>query len=226
MALPAFFYTPDRLIRQAMRDAGRLQFGEEPTWERLSDAMDRLADLIITFQTDGIKLQQNQIHQITLVAGTTAYSVTSPRALRALEGWYVRTDGSRTPLNLLSQTEYYNLGNLTQQGQPTAFFPERTTTGVTARLWLAPNATAAAGGSVYLLIQKEPTAPVEFDETLAFAPEAFMALRWGLADELSSGQHELIVARCERKAREFKERLEAWDVEDASTFFTYSAERR
>lgn len=223
MALPAFFYTPDRLIKAAMRDAGRLQSGAEPTWEQMSDALDRLADLIIVFQTDGIKLQQNYIHQVTLVAGTAAYTITSPRALRAIEAWYVRTGGSRSPITLISQSEYYNLGNLTHAGVPVQFFPERTQLGVTARLWPVPNAAAVAGGSAYFLIQKEPTAPVELDETLAFAPEAFMALRWGLADELASGQHELIVSRCERKAREFKEKLEAWDVEDASTFFTYNS---
>ena len=47
-----------------------------------------------------------------------------------------------------------------------------------------------------------------------------MGLRWALADELSTGQPQAIMDRCERKATAYRQALEDWDVEDAPTSFT------
>ena len=56
------------------------------------------------------------------------------------------------------------------------------------------------------------------DET-AFPLEWSMGLRWGLADELATGQPQAIMDRCERRATAYREKLEDWDVEDAPTSF-------
>jgi hypothetical protein len=57
------------------------------------------------------------------------------------------------------------------------------------------------------------------DETMNFPNEWRIALRWGLADELATGQPQAIMDRCERRAAMFKAALEDWDVEDAPTRF-------
>ena len=57
------------------------------------------------------------------------------------------------------------------------------------------------------------------DETISFPVEWFLALRWGLADELSSGQPALIMDRCAGKATSYRLALEDWDVEDTPTRF-------
>ena len=41
----------------------------------------------------------------------------------------------------------------------------------------------------------------------------------GLADELATGQPQPIMQRCEAKANQYRQALEDWDVEDASTSF-------
>ncbi len=46
-----------------------------------------------------------------------------------------------------------------------------------------------------------------------------MALRWGLADDICTGQPGEIMRRCAERAKAYREALEDWDVEDAATQF-------
>lgn len=219
MALPDYFHTAERIIRQALLDTGRLQFGSDPSPEAYQDARDRLADLIHTAQVDGIKLWLNNLRTVTLVADQASYDFASPRELRVVGGWYVLTTGNRRPLNQRSWEDFYGLGDLTQTGVPTDFFVNKQQEQLTVTLWQIPTAQAATDGSVELLCQTQPTAPVELSDELGFPVEWYMYLRWGLADELSTGQPEAIVSRCEKRAAHFKAKLEDWDVEDGSTDF-------
>lgn len=225
MSLPTHFHTPGRLIRLALKDAGRLQTGADPSAEVLADAMGRLADLINTYQTQGLKLWLNSILEVPLVAGTAAYTlgpagaIISTKPLRAPEGWYVSTAGNRRPLNPLALRDYYALGNLTTTGTINAYLVDKQQANLVVRFWPVPDATTAAGGAVELLLQQQATAPSSLDETIAFPVEWYLALRWGLADELATGQPAVIMDRCERKAREYRRLLEDWDVEDASVTF-------
>jgi hypothetical protein len=222
MTLPAYFHTPGRLIRLALKDAGRLQTGADPSAEVLSDAMGRLADLINTYQTQGLKLWLNSILEVPLVAGTSTYtigpagSVAMTKPLRAPEAWYVRTDGNRRTLNQLALRDYYNLGTNTSTGAINSYLIDKQLTNLVARFWPVPDATTAADGAVELLIQQQAVAPSNLDEAVAFPVEWYLALRWGLADELATGQPALIMDRCERKAQQYRRLLEDWDVEDAS----------
>ena len=53
-----------------------------------------------------------------------------------------------------------------------------------------------------------------------FPIEWRIALRWGLADELATGQPQSIMDRCQQRAISYRTMLEDWDVEDAPTRFT------
>ena len=119
---------------------------------------------------------------------------------------------------MLSWNEYYRLGNLTSSGVTNSFFVDKQATNLLVRLWPVPD-TVTAAGTIELLIQGQALAPTELDETISFPIEWFMALRWLLADELSSGQPAVIMDRCAGKAAFYRQALEDWDVEDASTKF-------
>ncbi len=222
MTAPADLYTPDRLIRQALRDCGRLQYGSTPPSEAVDDALMRLNDIINTWQTQGLKLWLNEIRTLTLVEDQASYTLgpdASPattKATRIISGWYVSSDDKRRPLTPLSWTEYYNLGDLVTSGAVNSYFVDKQATNLVVKLWSPPDATAATG-TVDLLAQGPATAWTEVDGDVAFPVEWFQALRWGLADELCSGQPQLIMERCERKAMMYRELLEDWDVEDAPT---------
>jgi hypothetical protein len=222
MTAPVDLYTPDRLIRQALRDCGRLQFGSTPTSEQVDDAQSRLADIINTWQTQGLKLWLNSIVSLTLVEDQVSYTIgpaASPattKAARILAGWFVSADDARRPLHPLSWTEYYNLGQHTTSGAVNSYFVDKQLLNLVVKLWSPPDATAALG-TVELLRQELAVAWTELTSDVAFPVEWFQALRWGLADELCSGQPQLIMERCERKAMMYRELLEDWDVEDTST---------
>jgi hypothetical protein len=225
MSAPANHYTVERLIRQALMDAGRLQRGANPSAEVLVDAVSRLIDHIAMLQTQGLKLWLNRIlttstapGQNELVLGPSG-SLIPAKPTRVLEGWIVGPAGDRTSLGApLALAEYRSLGNLTMAGRPTAFHAEKGLTDLRVRLWPVPTAVE----TLELLIQEQAVTPPDLNSPASFPIEWYTALRWILADDLSSGQPAIIMERCERKAREFRAMLEDWDVEDAPTRFTMS----
>jgi len=224
MPAPASLHTPLRMIKQALKDCGRLQTGDEPTGEVIADALGRIGDLINFWQTQGLKLHLNRLQSITPVAGTALYtlgpggSLMTVKPTRVLEGWRVTTAGARMPLNALSWNQYYRLGNITTAGQTNSYFVDKQSTDLLVRFWPVPDATTALD-TFELLVQAQATAPTELDETISFPIEWYLALRWALADELSSGQPAVIMDRCAGKAVSYRQALEDWDVEDAPTSF-------
>ena len=224
MAAPASLYTPLRMIRQALKDCGRLQTGEEPKGEVLADALERINDLINFWQTQGLKLWLNSVQSITPVAGTALYTlgpagaILSAKPTRVIEGWRVTSTGQRTPLTSLSWNEYHRLGNLTTPGYTNSYFVDKQAANLLVRFWPVPD-TAVATGTLELLLQTQSAAPTELDETISFPVEWYLALRWALADELASGQPAIIMDRCAGKANFYRQALEDWDVEDTPTRF-------
>ncbi len=222
MTAPTDLYTPNRLIRQALRDCGRLQYGSTPPPEAVEDALSRLNDIINTWQTQGLKLWLNSTVTVTLVADQASYTLgpaaspASDKPARILGAWYVASTGARRPLSPLSWTDYLSLGNLTTTGSVNSYFVDKQQLNLVVKFWSVPT-TAEAAGTVQLLRQEMASAWTELDDDVAFPVEWFQALRWALADEMCSGQPQLIMERCERKAMMYRQLLEDWDVEDVST---------
>lgn len=221
MPAPATIHTPLRMVSQALRDCGRLQTGDEPTGEVIADALGRIGDLINFWQTQGLKLHLNRLQSLTPASSVTlgpGGSIMAVKPTRVIDGWRVDASGNRTPLNLLSWNQFYRLGNLSEVGVTNSYFVDKQATDLVVKFWPVPD-TLTALGTFELLVQAQATAPIELDETISFPVEWYLALRWGLADELSSGQAAVIMDRCANKAAMYREALENWDVEDASTSF-------
>ena len=85
--------------------------------------------------------------------------------------------------------------------------------------WLVPDSTAALG-TAHLIIQAQAPNFVQLTDQSSFPQEWAIALRWGFADEICTGQPQAIMDRCEKRAATYRAMLEDWDVEDASTRFT------
>lgn len=221
MTAAANLNTAERLIRQALRDAGRLQVGQTPTPEVYADMQSRMYDIINTWQTQGLKLWLNVTQSITLVIGTASYtlgpagSIMALKPLRVLGGWVVSSDGNRRPVTSISLTDYRNFGNLTTAGEVVSFVVEKQTNDLVLRVWPVPSIAR----TFEVLLQRQAVSPTELDDRVELPIEWYMALRWALADDSATGQPALIMDRCERKAREYRRLLEDWDVEDAPTQF-------
>jgi hypothetical protein len=209
-----------------MDNAGLLQEGANPNSEQYAKYMPRLNDLVNVWQTEGIKLWTLAMLQVTLVAGQGTYvlpagsvdSVVTSKPLEVLEGYFADQNSIWRPLDKLSWNTYDNLSNPTQQGAVTGFFANKQQTQMQVTTWLVPDATAALG-TLQLLIQQQITNVVSTIDTINFPREWFMALHWGLADEICTGQPDAIVQRCQQRAMMYKDKLEEWDQEVVSVFF-------
>lgn len=232
MTTPAM-NTPNGVICDAYQDAGLIGDQQEPTSEQYAKGMRRLRDLINVFQIAGLKLWVNVDTPITLVANTAVYAlgptaaggtVNMTKPLRVLEAYYLYASTQvRRPLTVMAWRDYLLLGQAgtisSSQGTVVQYFVDKQATLLNVTLWQCPDATEIANGNVHLLLQTQITNPTMLNETIQFPEEWRMALRWGLADDLATGQPETIMARCAQKAASFRMALEDWDVEDAPTSF-------
>lgn len=226
MAGSTNFNTPDRIIRMAMKDAGFLQEGEDPTNEEFADNLNRLNDIINFEQTQGLKLWLQYDLEIPLVAGQAMYSlgpggdVDMTKPTRILDnGYYLDTSGFRRNLILMSRDEYMRRSNPYSQGAISSYFPDKQQNSLDVTMWLVPDSQAATG-TVHVLIQQQVQNLVSLNDEMNFPQEWFMWLRWALASDICTGQPQAVVDRCTAFAEGYRMALEAWDVEDAATIFT------
>lgn len=225
VALSLNFNTADRIIRVAMRNAHLLQKGEDPDSEDYADYLLRLDDMVNMWQTQGIKLWLNVLQTIPLVAGVANYAlgpgglITAAKPMRILEGYYFTPQGVSRPLDPLSWNTYGNLSTKAQQGAITGYFVDKQVNNLVVSFWLTPDATAALG-VVKLLTQVSVGNSINLTDTVNFPIEWFLALQWGLADEMATGQPQQIADTCRSKALLYRQALEDWDVEDAPITFS------
>lgn len=216
--------TPISIISDAYQDAGLLQLGQEPSSEQIVVGMGKLTDLINYRQTKGLKLWLNVDTSVTLVAGQGTYTfgpsgtVEMVKPLRVIEAYYRDLNGIRRPLTVLSWDDYIRLSQINTTGAINSYFVNKKQTELSVFFWLVPDATAATG-TAHLLLQTQVTNFISVTETMNFPIEWSLALRWGLADELATGQPQAIMDRCQMRAETYWAALEDWDVEDAPTQF-------
>lgn len=217
--------TPGNIIASAMRDAGLLQLGDEPSSEHLAQHMVRLNDMANMWIIQGLKLWLLADTAVTPVAGQQKYTfkpsgdVNMTKPLRVLQGYYLDSTGTtRRPIYPLSWDEWLRLSTVTQTGQVSQFFVDKQQTELDVYMWLIPDATAAAG-RIHLLLETQVTNVISLTDTVAFPIQWTLALRWGLADEICTGQPQAIVERCATRAGVYRDALEGWDVEDTGTSF-------
>jgi len=217
--------TPISIINDAYFDAGLTQEGQAPNSEQIVSGMRKLTDLVNLMQTQGLKLWLNVDTPVTLAAGQGTYTfgpagtVAMTKPPRVVDGWYADANGIRRPLIPLSWNEYARLSIINQQGQINSYFVDKKQSVLSVFFWLIPDTTAATG-TAHLLLQQQVTNFVTVTETMNFPIEWRIALRWGLADELATGQPQVIMDRCQQRAISYRTMLEDWDVEDAATRFT------
>lgn len=218
------FNTPDRIIRQAMENAGLIQDGDDPTSEQFAKYSNRLNDIINHIQTQGLKLWVQIDQPVTLVAAQATYQlkpsgdVNMTKPMRVLQAYFLDTASTRRPLIPLSWDEYTRLSQTTQQTAINSYFVDKQPTSLNVTFWPTPDVTAATG-TAHLILQQQITNFTGITDGLNFPQEWFLYLSWALADEISTGQPQAIMDRCSARATIYRLQLEDWDVEDPSTTF-------
>ena len=216
--------TPISIIQDAYFDAGYLAEGDTVSGEQIVSGMRRLTDMINLWQTQGLKLWLNVDTAVPLVSGQGTYSfmpggdIDMAKPLRGIQAYYRDPNGIRRPLVVLAWDDYLRLSQINQVGQINSYFVNKMQTQLSIFFWLIPDATAATG-TAHVLLQTQVTNFISVTETMNFPIEWRIALRWGLADEMSTGQPQAIMDRCQQRAQTYRAALEDWDVEDAPTRF-------
>jgi hypothetical protein len=228
MTTPTTFSAAERIITYAYRDAGIIGRTANPTSDQLADGLNRLNDLINLWQTQGIKLWLLADTSVTLVVGQKKYAlapsgdVVMTKPLKVIQAYYLSAELVRRPLSVLAWEEWLRLSQTSTQGAVNSYFVDKQATHLDVSLWPTPDSQAATG-TVQLLLQHQVQNFVGLRADMNFPMEWAIALRWGLADDLATGQPQEIVERCERRATAFRQALDDWDVEDASVKFVPDA---
>jgi hypothetical protein len=215
------------IIKDAMMDAGYLQEGQDPNSEQLSTNLRRLCDIINLWQTEGIKLFLHQEVAVPLLVGINSYTVnpsggTFPQKnLKIIQGRVQGPSLDRRTINALSWQEW-NMLSQASSGVVTGYFVDKQATSLVVKVWNTPDAQEALN-SMVLLVLTQASNPFNLEADVSFPQEWRIALRWGLADDICTGQPAELMARCDRRAQTFKAVLEGWDVEDTSTTFAVAS---
>lgn len=215
------------IINDAMHDAGLLSEGDEPNSEQLATNMRRLNDIVNLWQTQGLKLFLLEDLSVTLTANKAEYTfgptgdVIMVKPSRVLQAYVLLTVGkTRRPLVVLSWDEWMRLSQTEDNaGAINSYFVNKQADLLHVTFWNTPDAEEATN-TAHLLMQVAAPNQANLEATTQFPQEWRIALRWGLADDIATGQPQAIMDRCSARAMAYREVLENWDVEDAPTRFT------
>lgn len=186
---------------------------------------------------DAYYQQESRIAATAMVAGTTyvitalgtttftsygalanAVGVTFTATAAGTGTGTVSATNTRRPLNPMAWADYIRLSQTVNTGAINSYFVDKQATAFRVFFWLTPDATAATG-SAHLVVRKQVTNFISVTETMNLPVEWRIALRWGLADEVCTGQPQAIMDRCQQRAAMYRQALEDFDVEDVPVRF-------
>lgn len=215
------------IIEDAMHDAGLLQEGDRPNSDQVATNLRRLTDIINLWQTQGLKLFLQEEINVPLITGQTQYvlgpvgpAVVMDRPPRILSGYITQaTSNIRRPLVILSRDEWDRLSQVSgNDGTINSFFVDKQSVQTNLNVWPPPDSVEVLNTATFLMQIQAPN-PAFLTDKSGFPQEWRIALRWGLADDICTGQPQSVQGRCQEKAKAYREALEDWDVEDAPTSF-------
>ena len=217
------------VIQKAYQNAGKIPRGGTPSSGQQADGLSTLTDIVAFEGTKGLKLWLETEVAVTPVANQQLYSFypsgTAPqvRPYRVKEASYTDSGGSVRNLDSISRQEWTGQPNRSGTGAITQYFVEKLYDRLNVYLWLTPDSVAATGTLLFVLAN-QPTAPLLVSSDTMFPAEWALFLQWRLAQEVGTGMPQEIVARCDQMTAMYREQLEAFDVEDAATYFTVNTQ--
>lgn len=149
-----FEFDIGQICLQAYRDAGLVSVYQGLNESQSSAARDVLQRIVNGSQAKGLFARVVEFVNVTLVAGTWAYtlsasvldvigdamfipvgqSVTAPPSTSAT---------SETAIQMVQRDRWNNISNKATTGRPTLYYPHRTASTVELRLWPVPSSTEA-----------------------------------------------------------------------------------
>ena len=226
-----FSVTRNDIITSALRVLGVIEIGSQPDAATIENASLVLNMMMKDWQTDGIKLWTITEYTLPLIQNKTTYNIGSDssndlvkdKPLRLIQS-FLRNDSVSPaidiPMTIISQQEYNILGSKYSTGMTNSVYYMPYNTYGTLTVFLTPDTSTATNYNLHLTVQRPIQDITAANQTFDFPSEWYQALRWGLAGELAAEYGlDQKAAMIIQRAEQYKQRLMAWDVENASTFF-------
>jgi hypothetical protein len=227
-----FSITRNDLISASLRGLGVLEESAQPTANMIENASLVLNMMLKDWMTDGIKMWTIDEYTLPLVSGQTdytigpsiSYNLNKDKPLRLIQAFLRNTSVSPyvdQPLIIISQQEYNFLGSKFSTGTSNSVYYWPYVDYGKLKVFLTPDSNTASNYEIYLTVQRPIQDINKANETFDFPSEWYQALRWGLASELilDYGVPDQKSVLITQRAQMYKERLAAWDTENASTMF-------
>lgn len=227
-----FSVTRNNIIEASLRLLGVLEEGAQPTAQAIENASMVLNMMLKDWMTDGIKLWTIHEMVIPLVNNQTSYTigpasgndVIADKPLRLIQSFLRNISVSPPvdlPMTIISEQEYNILGAKKNTGTINTVFYKPYLNHGELKVFLTPNQNTVQNYELHINVQKPIQDITTANQTFDFPSEWFQCLRWGLAAELV-GDYGLPLDKAAAfitRSEQYKERLMAWDIEWASTFF-------
>jgi hypothetical protein len=214
------------IINAAAQNAGLIGVAQSLDSESLADYLTRYNDMINLWQTQGLKLWTRQDLSITLIEGQGIYNlgvgqnVPMEKPMRVCESYVLVTNGgTKRPVQQISWEEWSRLSQINQEGQINQIFVDHQKDYLGVNTWQLPDSSEVQN-TLHLVIQGQVGNAVSLLDDVDFPVEWIMGLKWGLADEICTGQPAAIVSRCQQRADMYRNALEAWDTEGVPITFS------
>lgn len=148
------------------------------------------------------------------------YRTKADRPLRLIQAWVRDVNTNDTPISLISQQEYYDIGNKTSDGLVSQIFYDPQLTGV---FYVWPE-TDDVTNTVELIVQKPFDDMDSSTNTLDFPVEWTEAIKYGLAARIGA-EWQIPLPRLQyltMQAELMKQNAKSFDVENNSIYFSPS----
>jgi len=177
------------IISRALKVRRVLGRAQTATGAEASDALVSLNAMLKTWSASRALINAITRQQLTLVAGTSSYTIGASGAFNTerptrLEPSFVRFNGVDYPVEVIALSAYESIGSKADSGMPEIMAYRATYPLGTIYLYPTPNADAAGASAFYLSSWKQLQEFASLTTDYALPPEDEEALVYGLARRL------------------------------------------
>lgn len=226
--------TRDQIILTALRKCGVVEPGDTSATidpNVISNCAQALNLMVKQWMTYGIKLWTVTEYSLPLTTNKASYVIapsggdfTADKPVKLIQAFLRNNAVSPAvdiPMQILSKQEYNWLGSKFSTGTTNSIFMDIGVTSSTVYVFLTPDVITSTNYTLHLVVQRPISDLINSTDVPDFPNEWMQALVWGLADQLALEYGLPMNHRQEitMKAEKYRNDLEDWDTEYASTLF-------
>lgn len=220
--------TAGDIINSSLRTLGVLGATDSATTTDITNCLQALNIIVKDWGKDAQYLWKQKEILLPMVTSIASYQIgptaigtgalVTDRPLRIIDSFIRDSNGHDTNLQIISKQEYNLLGDKTSSGVPNQIFYDPQ---LTNGLLYVYNVPADSTQIIHLIIQIPINDLVSSTDIFDITQEAYRAIKWVLADEISLeyGASPTTIQLVAAKALLYRQALDNWSQEDTPVFF-------